>query len=97
MAPDKKKIAAMIIMGMKKKPGGMPGSSDSSSPEVSESKDEDMGQDDDSGDESDTMTAGKEVMDALKMGDIKGFVQSMSSLIKLCEQDEPEDYQEQEQ
>lgn len=69
---DKKKIAAIIVGGLKPKLGAAPSDTGESDPS------------DSSGGESDEETAAKEVMDALKSDDVKGFAEALSSFVKIC-------------
>lgn len=72
---DKKKIAAVIIAGLKPK-GDVPPEGD---------KAEESGQD------SDLETAGSEVMDAMKSGDSKSFTEALKAFCKLCDYSGSED------
>lgn len=78
---DRKKIAAIIVAGMKPK-GGMPAGGAS---EPMKAKDSGA----DEGEESDKETVAKEVMGALKANDVKSFAEALESFMKLC--DYPED------
>lgn len=79
---DKKKIAAMLVMGLKPKKEMKPGMADS--------PDEETGEDDSSGEESDHEAAAQEVMDALKSNDVAGFAEALKSFVKLCDYPEEE-------
>lgn len=93
MADDKKKIAAMLVMGLKKKPdAGMP--PDKGMPPKMGMK-PDAGMDDSAPDDdsepSDDEAAGQEVLDAIKSGDAAGFAEAMKSFVKMCGySDEPD-------
>lgn len=71
---DKKKIAAVIIAGLKPK-GAMPPEGDK--PEEGASDD-------------DLETAGSEVLDAIKEGDPKAFTEALKAFCKLCDYSEGE-------
>jgi hypothetical protein len=74
---DKKKVAAMLVMGLKPKKSPM------------STKEEDMDSEVDSEDPSeegsDHEAAAQEVMDALKSDDVAGFTEALKSFIKLCD------------
>ena len=87
---DKRKIAQMLVLGFKPKMGGLGDKSNRDSLEqrlkdTEESNNDDSPMDESGTDESDIMTAGKEVMDCLKTGDTEGFVESLKSFIELCD------------
>lgn len=75
---DKKKVARMLVLGLKKKPEEEPAMDDS----MDEGSDE----------EPDSHVAAKEVMDALKSDDVGAFSEALKSFIQLC--DYPEDSSE---
>lgn len=68
---DRKKIAAMLVMGLKKKP----------TPDESAQPTEPDG---DEAEPSDHEAAAQEVMDALKSDDVAGFAEALKSFVKMC-------------
>lgn len=86
MADDKKKIAAMLVMGLKNKKASAP--ADKTMP-GSESEDMAEGQSDEP-DMSDHEAAAQEVMDALNSGDTAGFAEALKSFVKMCDYDAEE-------
>lgn len=85
---DKKKIAAMLVMGLKPKKGMKPG--------MDEAPEEEMGEEDSSDEGSDHEAAAQEVMDAMKSNDVAGFAEALKSFVKLCDYPEEEESTEEE-
>ena len=81
MASDNKKIAALIIGGMKPPPGKGKPEEEGESPDKQESEES----------PGDLETAASEVLDAIESRDPKALAETLKSFWKLCDYDEPQE------